>query len=319
MRKAPIYICFLICLFALRSNGQAIDNTLSYKNINSDSYFRLNYENDFFSATDLYYTQGIHAEIASPVLKYNPINKILIHLHWRNTKYGLAIEHDGYTPSSLLNDKILYGDRPYASVIMLKSFMICTDTIHMQRFSTTLVTGDIGPSTGGEQMQKGIHRALDGIQPRGWSHQIQNDIELNYQVDYEKQILCGKYYSIDADAMARAGTLSDKAGIGITAILGLFQSPFITKSNRKFAMYFYEHTELASIGYDATLQGGLFDRNNPYTIDNKQIMRLTFQNRYGVAVAYKRLYLEYFQAFITKEFSTGSDHHWGGIQIAFTF
>ena len=40
-------------------SGQAMDNTLAYRNIPTDKYFRINYENDFFAAFDRDYTQGI--------------------------------------------------------------------------------------------------------------------------------------------------------------------------------------------------------------------------------------------------------------------
>ena len=68
--------------------GQTINNTMSYKHINNDKYFRLNYENDFFSGTDMYYTQGIHVELVSPAMKHFPLTKVLPHPKYSITKYG---------------------------------------------------------------------------------------------------------------------------------------------------------------------------------------------------------------------------------------
>ena len=58
--------CILLCIL---SNAQVIDNTASFKNNNSDKYVRLQYDNDFFTAKDEYYTQGITLEWVHPILK----------------------------------------------------------------------------------------------------------------------------------------------------------------------------------------------------------------------------------------------------------
>lgn len=64
--------------------AQAINNLLAHKNINSDRYLRLSYDNDFFSATDEYYTQGIDVELVLPQLKKFPASWLLV-----NPKYIL--------------------------------------------------------------------------------------------------------------------------------------------------------------------------------------------------------------------------------------
>lgn len=318
--KRTIYTCLLACLYPALTQAQAIDNTLSYKNINTDGYFRLNYENDFFSATDIYYTQGIHAEVVSPWVKKFPLIKLLLHPHYDYVRYGLGLEHEGYTPTSISSDKALIGDRPFAACFFLKTFVMATDTVNKQRFSTSISTGLIGPGAGGKEMQVGIHKALHDITPHGWSNQVQNDAILNYQSDYEKQLLSlGHLFSLDADAMARVGTLSDKVAIGSSIMIGYFDSPFSSAvaGKNSFRIYAYEHPEFDVIGYDATLEGGVFNKTSPYTISAADISRITFQNRFGFVVIYHRMYLEYFQSYVSNEFKMGNYHVWGGVQIAF--
>jgi len=313
-------LTFFICLLRLSAGAQAIDNALSYKNINSDKYFRINYENDFFSGTDIYYTQGIHLELVAPWIKDFPLSKILIHPKYSYIRYGLGLEHDGYTPTNYSKPFILYGDRPFAACLFLKTFLIAIDPDKKQRFSTAVSTGVIGQAAGGMEMQTAIHRWLHDMTPHGWPNQIHNDAILNYQVDYEKQLLSyGHLFSLDADGMARAGTLSDKVNTGITMMMGYFDSPF--KSNvaekNNFRIYAYEHAGVNLVGYDATLQGGLFDRTSPYTISANNIERVTYENRFGFVVVYHRFYLEYFQSLLSNEFTTGNYHVWGGVQVAF--
>ncbi len=104
---------------------------------------------------------------------------------------------------------------------------------------------------------------------------------------------------------ARAGTLSDKLSTGLTAMLGNFYSPFSDNKGapaKKIQYYLYDQLYVSAVGYDATLQGGLFNHSSPYTIAAGDINRLTLQNRYGITIVFKHLYLEYFQSGNTQEF-----------------
>lgn len=298
--------------------GQVIDNTLSYKNINSDQYFRFNYDNDFFAATDKYYTQGIHLEFVGPWVRKVPLVRLLVHPRFGYTRYGIGAEHNAYTPTSISRDDILYGDRPFAAALFLKTFVIAIDAQRRQRFTAQLSTGIIGPGAGGMEMQRGIHAALNNITPHGWQHQIHNDIVLNYQVNYEKQLLeYGRFFSLDAGGTARLGTLSAKAGAGFTLMFGYFDTPFDARQaiGKNFRIYAYERPQVNIIGYDAALQGGLVNRSSPYTISAGSINRITLENRFGFVVVYRRVYLEYFQAYVSREIETGSYHAWGGVQV----
>jgi hypothetical protein len=232
----------------------------------------------------------------------------------------VGAEHDGYTPTSIRSNEILYGDRPFAACLFLKTFLEATDEENKQRFSSTLSTGLIGPGAGGKEMQTDIHRWLHGVHPYGWQYQVSNDAILNYQVDYEKQLLYYSHlFSLDADVMGRAGTLSDKASGGITIMTGYLDNPFAKSvaGKNNFRLYAYEHPEIDFVGYDATLQGGVFNHTSPYTIDANNMTRIVFQNRFGFVVQYRRVYLEYFQSYLTRDFKSGNYHVWGGVQLAF--
>lgn len=307
-------------MLPLSAGAQAIDNTLSFKNINQDRFLRINYENDFFSATDKYYTQGVDFDLVSPWIKDFPLSKILIHPKYSHVRYGIGVESDVYTPTIVTDYNIRYGDRPFAASLFLKTFLTATDSVHGNRFSTTLSTGVLGPAGLGMQMQTGIHKALGDYIPHGWPNQIHNDAVLNYQVDFEHRLLqAGHYFLLDAGGMARAGTLSDKAAVGITVMAGYFNSPYYYNIaiGRNFRVYAYEHPEIDVVGYDATLEGGLFNHTSPYTISPKDVETFVFQNRAGIVITYRKVYLEYFQSLLTREFKQEDYHVWGGIQIAF--
>jgi lipid A 3-O-deacylase len=113
-------------------------------------------------------------------------------------------------------------------------------------------------------------------------------------------------------------TLFTNASIDWNATLGLINSPFTSVKNKnKFQLYVYIQPVLNAIGYDATLQGGLFNRESAYTIGSSDIERFTLQNNYGIVLQYRWLYLEYSRTMLTREFSYGDSHKWGGFRMEF--
>jgi hypothetical protein len=294
--------------------AQTISHTLPLAIPNNNHYFRFTYENDFFRGADRYYTQGIQAEIVAPGLKHIPLMRLLVRPRYAYATYGLAFCHAGFTPTSIQSDNILYGDRPFAGYLAASLFATATDTINNQRFSSRLTAGIIGPAAGAGEMQSYIHRSLgNNIDPHGWQHQIQNDIIINYQLNYEKQLFrYNNLLAISALGKLYAGTLNTRANFGITLCAGQLSPSYRTRS-KPFSIIAYTTPSVSAVGYNATLQGGLFNRTSPYTISANGISRIIFQNHFAVVITYKRLQLEYSLDYITKEFTTGKHHGWGGV------
>lgn len=285
-----------------------------------DTYVRLHYDNDFFAESDYYYTQGYSFEVVTPGLRKNPLNKILLN-KGQSIHYGLAFEHYGFTPTSISSDAILYNDRPFAGCIMLKSFRVSTDTISKTRLVAIISMGMIGPAAFAGKMQAKIHEWTGDRDPKGWQYQIKNDVVINYAVQFQKELFNYKnLVALNTETQIQIGTLTNKAQAGLTMRLGKFNAPFSNLSNgfgRHFQCYIYNQPLVGFNVYDATLQGGVFSRNSPYKLTSSQINRVTFQDNFGVIVQCWRLYLEYYQSFLTSEFRTGMDHRWGGVKIGF--
>ena len=305
---------------AVSAKAQLVDNSSTFRNINHKSYFRFHYDNDFFTKTDEYYTQGITLDYVHPYVKKFPLAKLLWKPYATAAQYGITLNLFGYTPTSIASDTILRGDRPFNASISLKTFLIQADEIHHQEISTAVSVGIMGPYALGYQIQDNIHRWLKNPLPHGWQYQIQNDIILNYQVNYEKQLYqAGNNFLLNTAVEARVGTLNDKVSGGFNFMAGRFNKRFtpVRYNKRKTEYYFYGQSRINFIGYDASMQGGVFNRNNPYTITGSDITRVTYQVDAGVIVNFKKIYLSYTQSFLTKEFRTGKYHRWGGISIGF--
>ena len=307
-----------ISFTATHSNAQLLDPTSSFKTIHNKSYGRLYYDNDFFTKTDYYYTQGITLEYVHPALKQIPLFKILVQPKSSQLQYGIAANLFGYTPTSIGSNEILYGDRPFSSSMSLRFFSIASNAMQKQRIASSVSLGIIGPAAQGEEIQTGIHRWLKNILPKGWQYQVHNDIILNYQLSYEKNLLSKEdVLLINGMAGVKAGTLNNKITAGLNCMAGHFNNPFSTtgKTTKKIEYYFYSQAQLHAVGYDASLQGGLFNHTSPYTTSAADISRFVFQADAGIVVNFRKLYLCYSQAYLTREFSTGLHHRWGGISI----
>ena len=318
LKTGYVFFAILGCLYG---NAQLIDNTSTFRNINNKSYFRFHYDNDYFTKTDYYYSQGITLEYVHPGLKKFPVSKLLLKPFNSDTRYGITFNLFGYTPTSISKSQILYGDRPYSSAMSTKFFSAGSDSVKKQRLSSSISIGILGPAAQGEQIQTGIHRWLKNRLPQGWQHQIKNDILLNYQLNYEKKLFnTGNHILLNTAAEARLGTVHDRVSGGINFMAGHFNNRYTTAVKRnKTEYYLFGQSRINFIGYDATMQGGLFNRKSPYTISSGDVERITFQADGGIVVNFKKLFFSYTQSFLTKEFRTGRYHRWGGISFGFSF
>jgi lipid A 3-O-deacylase len=315
----------LILLLALCSTGKAqlIDNTASFRTVDADRFVRLQYENDFFTATDYYYSQGMNAEFVHPHFNNFFLSRILVSGHDAQQK-GIAFEHNGFTPTSTNSDSILYGDRPFAATLTARIFSMSYHSGLQGRVTSSFTFGIIGPSAGGKAVQSTIHQWIDDDQPKGWQHQIQNDIVLKYNVGLERNLFhIPDRLLVNGLASAQVGTLNTKLTGGIVLVAGKVNAKltnsFGAKSRyegkRTFTFHGYCQPLVHFIAHDATLQGGLFNRESRYTVSAADLSRITLQANMGLVMQAGPAYLEYFVTFLTQEFATSLSHAWGGIRI----
>lgn len=313
-----IGLALVLTCFAGNARGQLIDNSSTFRNINRNNYFRFHYDNDYFTKTDEYYSQGIAFEYVNPALKKFPLSKLLWKPFKAQPQYGISFNLIAHTPTTILSDSILYGDRPFNASISLKTFLVQADDLDKQQISTALIIGVTGPAALGFDIQYNIHRWTKNPLPHGWQYQTKNDIIINYQLNYEKQIIgAGNNFLLNTAAEARVGTVNDKLSGGFNFMAGRFNKRYqpVNAEKRKTEFYLFGQGRVNFVGYDASMQGGLFNHKSLYTIAGSDITRVSLQADAGVIVNFRKLYLSYTQSFLTKEFRTGKNHRWGGISL----
>lgn len=297
--------------------GQAINSNGVIHDFEGKRYFRLNYDNDFFMYSDDDYTQGLSFEFFNPWLKKNPINHLFLKTEDTEDKFGLVVEHSAFTPDVISDEEIRYGDRPYASALALKSMKVSDWKSKGLRLKSSFWLGIIGPSSLGGAGQIWIHEATGNWRPRGWDNQIKDDVILNYSIGVEKLLIkLSNYFSFYGESKVRLGTMFTDFNVGASATLGLVNSPLIRNSrSSNFQVYLFARGITNLVGYNSLLQGGVFNRNSPYTISANDVDRFTAQYYYGLVIKSGFFYLEYYQTSMTREFKSGNPEDWGGLKI----
>ncbi len=321
---------FILIAFLIFNNwtlwAQVIQNGSSYKLFTDSSYVRLNYENDLFSGSDEYYTQGVNLEWVSTNMR--PLRHILVAPKKNSNLIGLALEQDVYTPSNITSSTILQGDRPFAATLTLKAFAISMNSDKRSMLTSALAVGVIGPAAGGYETQKSIHEVTNGVEPQGWQYQIENDLVLNYRVGFEKNIIHSNIFLLNGLGMVDIGTLESKITAGGTFILGklndvlkgTFGNTSSSPNPKKFNFHLYAQPVVNAVLYDATLQGGLiFNPDSPYVVESSEMAPITFQGTAGIVIEFESLYLQYSQSVISEEFAGAVNHRWGGISVGLKF
>lgn len=298
--------------------------------VSSDRLLGYSFANDAFLRTDYYYTQGMTLLLVSPGLRHSPVNRILGPVLVGSTlHHGIRLHYDGFTPLRIQDPFIRLGDRPYASYIYADLFRVASQSARRRRMTTALNVGILGPVAGAKGFQTKFHELLGAPTPRGWDYQVQTDVVLGYEGRIEQQLLAlGHVAELNGVASASLGTLQTYAGAGATLRLGQRTATFgslgvNSKAGRagqpRLQAYGEVQAEGRLVGYNATLQGGLLNRRNPYVLPASAIRRTVVTSTGTVGLGYAGLRLEASLTWISPEFTGSRTHRWNtlGILVAF--
>jgi lipid A 3-O-deacylase len=142
----------------------------------------LRWENDFFVGTDRFYTNGLSLAVSHTGPSWmDPVANWLPWGQGRRT-VGYDLTQGIATPADISRPVPDPADRPYAGALIMGL------VLHVERSSSyhglKLMTGVVGPWSMAEEMQRGVHRMVDGERPQGWDHQLDNEPVLNLAYEY---------------------------------------------------------------------------------------------------------------------------------------
>jgi hypothetical protein len=137
-------------------------------------------------------------------------------------------------------------------------------------------------------------------------------------------VLGGEFAELIGAARASVGTLHTLAATGLMLRVGKM-NPYFSNLGvasaagrpglRKLQLYAQSRLEGRLVGYNATLQGGAFNQQNPYTLRASQVRRTVAQGSGGLVLAYGGVQFEPSAMWVSPEFRGGREHRW--FQVAF--
>jgi len=284
----------------------------------------ITFDNDIFANRDYYFTNGFKIELITPFLNSSPINYILLGTKSRFLeRSGFSLMQNMYTPTNPDTTAILYGDRPFAAYLMLGQFRETYNLEKKIRIKSELNIGIIGPSAYGQEIQSSIHEK----EPVGWINQIENNFILSYSFQIDKGLISSPAFEFNLSGRTTLGTLYNKAGGGINLRAGnfmpVYRGPFSVFQNKnpggRYQFWIFAEAMLDFIGFDATLQGGMFNKNNVYIVEPTKINRVVFEAGLGFALYYNNIGIEYKHYYLTPEFEGAYSFSWGQIKAVFAF
>ncbi|RTQ47549.1 lipid A deacylase LpxR family protein [Hymenobacter gummosus] len=287
------------------------------------------FANDAYFRTDYYFTQGMTGLVVHPALHRLPGARLLrLRPAAAGSWYGLRVVYDGFTPLRIQDAFIRRGDRPYAAYLYAEYLRHASLSAH-RRLTTSLSLGVIGPAAGAKGFQTKLHELLGAPTPRGWDYQIRNDLVLGYAGRLEQRLGgLGRWAELLGGGTAALGTLRTYAAADARLRLGLF-NPYLSDlgvrraSNsagyRRLQLFAEGQIEGRLIGYDATLQGGLLRRDNPYELPAGAIRRGVLRSTATLALGYAGLRLSLSTVQTSPEFRGARRHRWAQLAVLVAF
>lgn len=297
----------LLASGAVPARARTVDGDDNASFVKDGRLFRFDYANDLFASRDRYYTQGYGFDLFHPALSKSPLMRLLLALPGESS-YGLTFRQSGFTPTSLFSEAPRRGDRPFASYLFLGHIRVSRDEERDVTLIAELDAGLIGQGAGGEWIQTGLHKALGNLRPRGWDNQIRNDAALGYYGRLEKRLARAAWADAGVYVDAMAGTLYTNAGAGVMGRLGAL-------AEGRDRLYAFGRLEEKLVGYDATLQGGVFNRSSPYTLRAAELDRAVARGDLGVALDRGSFAVIFSRSFQGREFKQGLSHQWGELSV----
>lgn len=216
--------------------------------------------------------------------------------------YSFMLGSLAYTPDDLSDTKPIYDDRPYSSLIYLSNKRVRAD--EKNALAAEVLIGLLGTNIS-RDAQSAFHRfyrqvagTKEPVEPRGWSHQISDGIELTMRLRLtNSRLLYSSPGSFDISSTTGLSLgFQTNANFGLAFRLGNIKSRFwslpfdpVTRGNflpskPKSEWYFWTAARAHLVGYDALLQGQFKPSTVRYSAD--EIERLVYDGAIGLTLGF---------------------------------
>jgi lipid A 3-O-deacylase len=237
-------------------------------------------DNDLYTSpvNDQYYTNGL--EVFYRYLG-NPENTGAL-----KTITEFRIGQYIYNPQSVLAADINIHDRPFAGYLFAEA-RISKFYANNKVLKLKFQGGVIGPESGAEPFQKGLHQLFNYHTVQGWQYQITTTPAAQAAVFYSQRIYPSSYahrfennWDVHLQGELNVGTIWNVASIGPMARISL-KGPLqdihhsmlhgaelehdTTEYKDRGELFLYANPSIQYMAFDATIQGSMFNNTSPVT------------------------------------------------------
>ncbi|WP_316815909.1 lipid A deacylase LpxR family protein [Pedobacter nyackensis] len=311
-----LILSLIISIFSINVYSQTYKNEFGFRSDN-DSYLA--------QGSDRYYTNGLFIHFRRAVNQQSLKEGI------EKKTYEITAGQEIYNPYSGSAPDPARHDRPFAGYLYAGGALNWFYT-NESILKTSVELGTTGPNSLAEDGQELLHNTVGFYTLEGWDYQIRNAVTVNISAQYTRLLTRSANNSTDFsfEGYANAGTTFNGAGAGILFRAGginqLFNSAYTdavignnpkTKALVKREVFFYAKPQLNFVAYDATIQGSLFNNNDPVTFGVKPIV---FAQQIGFNYSSQRFTFDFGMIFKTKEVkSAAKAHQYGSISMFYRF
>ena len=283
-------------------------------------------ENDLLFQTDSYYTAGIAISFTHKGLKKSPAQLMLNLFGKKNCGIaGFGLQQRIFTPYSIENPNSIANDRPYSAYLLLTNYAVHLNAKKRLLISNELGIGAMGPMAGGEEVQSFVHELLGNALPVGWDNQLNNAPLIDYHLRLEKSFFHGfvaEHFIPFTEV--RVGTLTDRVKFGLKMRFGNKSQSMLDwansrTTNHKFIWEWILSANLQGVFYDATLQGGVLNKDETIALPRQDVIEQQYQVRMGINFYVDCFSFRYMVKLNSSDFVNAVVHRYGSVNLSFSF
>lgn len=290
-----------------------------------DSQFALTWENDAFgSGKDNNYTNGLKLtyfapddapdapaqwlEAVMPVLEIN-----------ETTRTYYSFGQNLYTPDDISIETPQPNERPWAGFLYAAMGLTSASRNHVDE--AEVMVGAVGPWSLGRETQELMHEALGVRQPRGWDHQLDNEVALNLSWTRRwpfawSHTSGGRRWSVEPNVGLALGNVYTHASAGVVFRMAPSEAPWHDTPVRvyparpgtglfqeqDFSWHFFSGIQLRAVARNIFLDGNTFG-SGPSAERESGVAAVNL----GIAVSVGEMSFSYTLVYGTKEYKTQND------------
>jgi len=287
-------------------------------------FFSIQLENDLWgSGTDRHYTHGTRIlympKSEAPQWVKDWLRRVPFFGQQKETFLEFSLGQNLFTPDDIEREQLIEDDQPFAgwlygSVAALS--MIKSKKNYRIGNSLELTVGVVGPSAGGEDVQRAVHRIVDTRTPRGWDNQLKDEpgVILTYSRLWEyffRQKSWWSQVSLAPHTAYALGNIYTYLGTGVMLRVGHnlrsdFSPPTISpgfpgttyfRRSEAVSWYVYAGIEGRAVARNIFLDGNTF--RDSHSVDKNLVVA---DVQVGIAFRFKNIRLSFSNVFRSKEF-----------------